>query len=51
MEPALARGYGRGINLAAGRLAQLVERLLYTQNVSGSSPLPPTNKIRHLMYF
>src|SRR4029077_21228069 len=26
-----------------GRLAQLVERLLYTQNVGGSSPSPPTN--------
>jgi hypothetical protein len=25
-----------------GRLAQLVERLLYTQNVGGSSPSPPT---------
>src|ERR1700678_3450086 len=29
--------------IAAGRLAQLVERLLYTQNVGGSSPSPPTN--------
>ena len=26
-----------------GRLAQLVERLVYTQVVGGSSPLPPTN--------
>jgi hypothetical protein len=26
-----------------GRLAQLVERLLYTQDVGGSSPSPPTN--------
>jgi hypothetical protein len=25
-----------------GRLAQLVERLLYTQDVGGSSPSPPT---------
>jgi hypothetical protein len=25
-----------------GRLAQPVERLLYTQDVRGSSPLPPT---------
>ena len=25
-----------------GRLTQLVECLLYTQNVSGSTPLPPT---------
>ena len=32
------------INLGAGRLAQLVERLLYTQNVGGSSPSPPTTK-------
>src|SRR5580700_6753704 len=35
-----------------GRLAQLVERLLYTQDVGGSSPSPPTtryhrNMIRH----
>ena len=29
---------GRG-----GRLAQLVERLLYTQDVGGSSPSPPTS--------
>ena len=33
------------INLGAGRLAQLVERLLYTQNVGGSSPSPPTIKV------
>jgi hypothetical protein len=26
---------------ALGRLAQLVERLLYTQDVGGSSPSPP----------
>ena len=38
----LAPGSGREINLARGRLAQLVERLLYTQNVGGSSPSPPT---------
>ncbi len=25
-----------------GRLAQLVERLVYTENVGGSSPSPPT---------
>lgn len=30
------------IDVAEGRLAQLVERLLYTQNVGGSSPSPPT---------
>ena len=41
----LARRLGAGIHLAGwrfGRLAQLVERLLYTQNVGGSSPSPPT---------
>ena len=27
-----------------GRLAQLVEHLLYTQAVTGSSPVPPTKK-------
>ena len=34
----------RGDNAGSisGRLAQLVERLLYTQNVGGSSPSPPT---------
>jgi hypothetical protein len=26
-----------------GRLAQLVERLVYTENVGGSSPSPPTS--------
>jgi hypothetical protein len=31
-----------------GRLAQLGERLLYTQDVGGSSPSSPTNKIKHL---
>src|SRR5664279_1878053 len=30
------------INGRRGRLAQLVERLLYTQDVGGSSPSPPT---------
>src|SRR5215471_14344282 len=30
------------INERRGRLAQLVERLLYTQDVGGSSPSPPT---------
>src|SRR5262245_60415190 len=29
--------------VGAGRLAQLVERLLYTQDVGGSSPSPPTS--------
>ena len=28
----------------SGRLAQLVEHLVYTERVSGSSPLPPTSK-------
>ena len=40
---ALARRRLGEINLGAGRLAQLVERLLYTQDVGGSSPSPPTN--------
>ena len=40
---ALARRRLGEISLAAGRLAQLVERLLYTQNVGGSNPSPPTN--------
>ena len=31
------------INAREGRLAQLVERLLYTQDVGGSSPSPPTS--------
>ena len=29
---------------AVGRLAQLVEHLVYTERVSGSSPLPPTTR-------
>ena len=29
--------------LQPGRLAQLVERLVYTEKVGGSSPSPPTN--------
>ena len=33
----------RGVRLAAdGRLAQLVERFLHTEEVTGSSPVPPT---------
>src|SRR5580700_11208586 len=43
----LARCRTEAINRALvghhGRLAQLVERLLYTQNVGGSSPSPPTS--------
>ena len=31
---------------ALGRLAQLVEHLVYTERVSGSSPLPPTMRPR-----
>ena len=31
-----------GVARVTGRLAQLVERLLYTQNVGGSIPSPPT---------
>lgn len=32
-------------NNDVGWLAQLVEHLPYTQRVSGSSPLPPTNTL------
>ena len=32
---------GKG-SIPEGRLAQLVEHLVYTERVSGSSPLPPT---------
>ena len=40
----VARRRNGEINLAGkGRLAQLVERLLYTQDVGGSSPSPPTS--------
>src|SRR5439155_20393827 len=36
------RAGGKGcVILPAGRLAQLVERLLYTQVAAGSSPAPP----------
>ena len=42
----LARRHPAEINLAAGRLAQLVERLLYTQDVGGSNPSPPTNDFK-----
>ncbi len=30
------------ISVHSGRLAQLVEHLVYTERVSGSNPLPPT---------
>ena len=34
-----------GGTITRGRLAQLVERLLYTQDVGGSSPSPPTTTL------
>src|SRR6266511_3760143 len=34
------------IKVMGGRLAQWVERLLYTQDVGGSSPSPPTRPLR-----
>ncbi len=37
-----ARRSIRGESLGAGRLAQLVEHLVYTERVGGSSPSPPT---------
>ena len=37
----------RRIN-AHGRLAQLAEHRFYTPGVTGSSPVPPTNKINGL---
>ena len=36
------RQSSRGAITRRGRLAQLVERLLYTQDVGGSIPSPPT---------
>jgi hypothetical protein len=39
---ALASQQRVAIKITRGRLAQLVERLLYTQDVGGSSPSPPT---------
>src|SRR5215475_350199 len=41
---AIARRRHEALLACAGRLAQLVERLLYTQDVGGSSPSPPTIK-------
>ena len=41
-ERPLAPLTARGDKSRHGRLAQLVERLLYTQDVGGSSPSPPT---------
>ncbi len=37
-----AKGFGKGALPVEGRLAQLVEHLVYTERVSGSSPLAPT---------
>jgi Methyltransferase FkbM domain len=38
----LATACGPALHLAQGRLAQLVEHLVYTERVGGSSPSPPT---------
>jgi hypothetical protein len=43
---ALRSSFVGAISPRKGRLAQLVERLLYTQDVGGSSPSPPTNFAR-----
>jgi hypothetical protein len=40
--PPGATPLGRRYHPLAGRLAQLVERLPYKQEVTGSSPVPPT---------
>jgi hypothetical protein len=37
------------LNANRGRLAQLVEHLVYTERAGGSSPSPPTNKINRLL--
>ena len=36
--------YCKSLKRLRGRLAQLVEHLVYTERVIGSSPLPPTIK-------
>ena len=41
-ERGLRRGRGLTTPATVGRLAQLVERLVYTENVGGSSPSSPT---------
>ena len=41
-------GANRG---AGGRLAQLVERFVYTEDVGGSSPSPPTMKSKLTMIY
>lgn len=38
--------YDLAPSVLLGRLAQLVERLVYTENVGGSSPSPPTTESR-----
>ncbi len=40
--------YDLGSVVEFGRLAQLVEHLVYTERVGGSSPSPPTMTYRHL---
>lgn len=40
--PRLATAPGLRYSMALGRLAQLVEHLVYTEGVGGSSPSPPT---------
>ncbi len=37
------------ITASRGRLAQLVERLLYTEDVGGSSPSSPTRIVQVLL--
>ncbi len=43
------RNQGR-INQLAGRIVQLEERLPYTQEVTGSIPVPPTGVVVKLVY-
>lgn len=44
--PSSTLGFGTTIKniVLLGRLAQLVERFVYTEDVRGPSPLPPTTK-------
>src|SRR6056297_1389196 len=44
-----APGPDRAMPLAGGRLAQLVERFVYTEDVGGSNPSPPTINISNLL--
>ena len=39
-------GFGVAKRIWRGRLAQLVEHLVYTERVGGSSPSPPTTQTR-----